>query len=43
MIFSQDTFGAIRAYSLETNEWTPLVMDALADPKKAWVVGFEKG
>ena len=41
MLFSQDTLGVFRAYSLETNEWTCITADRNVDPKKMWIVGVK--
>lgn len=41
MIFSQDNYGIIRAYSFEAKEWTSLYFDGLQDTRKAWIVGFK--
>jgi hypothetical protein len=42
LIFSKDSAGAVRAYSLDANEWTPLHAESVADQKKSWVIGFRE-
>jgi chromosome transmission fidelity protein 4 len=41
MLFSQDSNGFVRAYSLETNEWTSLIVNNFPDSKKMWIVGMK--
>ena len=41
MIFSQDSLGIFRAFSLETNEWTCITAGGNVDPKKMWVIGIK--
>lgn len=41
MIFSQDTVGVIRAFSLETSEWTPISVDNIEEIRKVWLIGIK--
>lgn len=39
MLFSQDSYGFIRAYSLEANEWTSLEPN-FNELKRMWIIGI---
>jgi hypothetical protein len=42
MIFSKDSGGNIRAYSLEANEWTHVLSENSNDNRKTWIIGFKE-
>lgn len=39
MLFSQDSLGTLRAFSLERGDWTPVSLVGLEDSRKAWFIG----
>lgn len=39
MLFSQDSSGNIRAFSLERGDWTSIAISGLEDSRKAWIIG----
>jgi len=41
MIISQDTFGNIKVFSLERNDWTSVTITGIDDTKKAWIIGCQ--
>ncbi len=40
MLMSQDSTGALRAFSLERGDWTTISIVGLEDSRKAWVIGI---
>ena len=41
MLFSQDSTGEMRAFSIETNEWTSVYPDAADTTGKFWAIGVD--
>lgn len=39
MIFSQDSLGIFRAFSLERSDWTTIAVSGLEDARRAWAIG----
>ena len=39
MLFSQDSTGQMRVYSLQTNEWSKVYLKNTTDPRRVWMVG----
>ena len=41
MIFSQDSIGVVRAFSLETSEWTQICVENIEEIRKVWIIGIK--
>lgn len=41
MLLSHDDAGYIRVYNLETNSWTPVIVEGVEDTRRIWLLGMQ--